>query len=173
MLHPQFVQTPGEATEQFSVSPYKLDPDNLPDTPLLLFDFPKDFVISFGDYDLAGSLFDYFNPLLLTQEICKRIKFYNKSAVNCLSLITTKNLSHLLSNPIFYPPHSSINYLRGVSTRSMLGRQVYDMFGPNDHLVARLLDPEDVVDIIDEDDPDLAQSDEMDEIFVQLNDNPD
>jgi len=125
MHRPQFVWSASEATEDFAVIPYQYDSDTPPEGPILLFDFPDELIISLGGYDMPPRTFDYFNPLLVTPDTLKWIEFYGPRTFQCLSMITTQDLSQLMKLTIAYPPRYLVNYEAKTCTRGAGAPQVF------------------------------------------------
>lgn len=101
--------------KDFVITPYQYSSGTVPDRNYLLFDFPIGLVVSIGDHDVPGTIFDYFNPLLFGPQTHSFIRFYQplRESFDCFNLIVKSDYNRLMKTNIFYPPRYIINYSKG------------------------------------------------------------
>ncbi len=71
----QLVYNRIESSNNFEYGSYTYNLKNLTDESIFLFDLPENMIVQIGEICLPAIIFDYFNPLIITKTIAKRLLF--------------------------------------------------------------------------------------------------
>ncbi len=64
-----------DISNNFEYGPYTYSLESLTDEPIILFDLPANMVVQIGQVSLPATIFDYFNPLIVTKTLAKKLLF--------------------------------------------------------------------------------------------------
>lgn len=129
---------------EFVIGPYDFSKSNFTNSQyctinnldaVILFDLPSEITVYINDISIPGTIFDYYNPLLLNARILERIEFVNQQTseilqnfkcYNLTSKILNSYLTNIMNTIIYYPPGFTIDYKNIIAQRSVSGRQICD-----------------------------------------------
>lgn len=97
------------------------------DRHMAIFDFDEDVIIMIGNKPINSSIFDYFNPLLISTDLIGTIQFYSPnscqplSELDCMELLgITSKIQSAVKSSVGYPNMIVIDYL---SKRVIVGEK--------------------------------------------------